>query len=216
MNNFTKWLIALPFTVFATIAVPALVAGNPRWFIRHWTDLLFATLSAGMWLIATAFVDVNVPRGSPDRANRLIPLGLLLAVPIAVWDRTHWIASTMPIAVKVFGILLSALAVVLGVAARISLGRSYSPRASHDVEGMLVQKGPYRWIRHPLYAAAILWTVGWPLIMASFLSSIISIVLVGPAIRSRMIAEEAELLLAYGEPYAIYQKSTWRIFPYIY
>lgn len=216
MSNFTKWIVALPFTMFATIVVPAIVAGNPFWFYQHWTDMLFVILSASMWLIATAFVDVDVPRGSPDLANLLIPLGLVLTVPIAVWDRTHWIASTMPGVVKVIGILISALAVFLGLVSRIYLGRSYSPRGSHDVDGMLVQDVPYRWIRHPLYSAALLWIVGWPLIMASFLGSTIAIILVVPAIRSRMIAEEDELLRAYGNEYANYQSITWRLFPYIY
>lgn len=216
LNNFTKWIVTIPFTVFTTIVLPSIVVGNPFWFYQQWTDLLFVVLSAGMWLIATAFVDVDAPRGSPDLANLLIPLGLILTVPIAVWDRTHWIASTMPGVVKVIGILISALAVFFGVASRIYLGQSYSPRASHDFDGKLIQDGPYRWIRHPLYSAAILWIVGWPLIMASFLGSTIAIILIVPAIKGRIIAEEDELLQSYGDEYANYQKNSWRLFPFIY
>lgn len=216
MTNLTKWFVAVPFTVFVAFVIPALVAGNPIWFCQHWTDTLYVIVSAGMWLVATAFVDVKRPRGSPDLANRLLPLGLILSVPLAVWDRTYWLASTLPVFVSVIGILISSLAVLLGVVSREYLGRSYSPRASHSSDAALVQDGPYRWIRHPLYLAAILWMVGWPLIIASLLGSLIPIIIVLPAIRRRMIAEEDELLRVYGDEYAEYQERTWRLLPCVY
>ena len=216
MTNLTKWFVALPFTVVVTLVGPTIVACDPFWFIQKWSDTLFVILSAGMWLIATAFVDVDRPRGTPDLANKLIPLGLIISVPIAVWDRKYWIASTMPEMVRVIGVLISVLAVFLGLVSRRYLGRSYSPRISHASNGMLVQAGPYRLIRHPLYSAALLWIAGWPLIIASFLGMIITIFLVVPAIIKRMIAEEEELLRTYGDEYTNYQKNTWRLFPYIY
>lgn len=216
MTNLTKWFVAVPFTVFVALVIPALAAGNLLWFRRHWTDTLYLALSAGMWLVATAFVDVKRPRGSPDLANRLLPLSLILSVPLAVWDRTYWLASTLPVFVSVIGILISSLAVLLGVVSREYLGRSYSPRASHSGDTALVQDGPYRWIRHPLYLAAILWMVGWPLIIASLLGSLIPIIIVLPTIRMRMIAEEEELLRVYGDEYAEYQERTWRLLPCVY
>ncbi len=216
MTNLTKWLVAVPFTLLVAFLIPAIVAGNLLWFCQHWTDTLYLALSAGMWLVATAFVDVERPRGSPDLANMLLPLGLILSVPIAVWDRTYWIASTLPIVVNVLGVLIGSVAIILGLISRVFLGRSYSPRVDHSSDAKLVEDGPYRWIRHPLYLAAILWIVGWPLIIASLLGVLIPILLIAPAIRKRMIAEEEELLRAYGEAYAEYQARTWRLLPYVY
>ena len=216
MTNLTKWFVAVPFTVFVAFVIPALVAGNPLWFRRHWTDTLYLALSAGMWLAATAFVDVKRPRGSPDLANRLLPLGLILSVPLAVWDRTYWLASSLPLIVNLIGALISSVAVVLGVVSREYLGRSYSPRASHASDALLVRDGPYRWIRHPLYLAALLWTVGWPLIIASLLGGLVPILIIVPAVRRRMIAEEDELLRVYGDEYAEYQERTWRLLPCVY
>jgi protein-S-isoprenylcysteine O-methyltransferase Ste14 len=216
VTNLTKWFVAVPFTLLVALVIPALVAGNPFWFGQHWTDTLYVIVSAGMWLVATAFVDLKRPRGSPDLANRLLPLGLILSVPLAVWDRTYWIASTLPVIVNLIGALISSVAVVLGVVSREYLGRSYSPRASHAGDALLVQDGPYRWIRHPLYLAALLWTVGWPLIIASLLGGLVPILIIVPAIRRRMIAEEDELLRVYGDEYAEYQKRTWRLLPCVY
>lgn len=216
MTNLTKWLVAVPFALVVALLIPALVAGNLLWFCRHWTDALYGILSAGMWLVATAFVDVKRPRGSRDLANRLLPLGLVLSVPLAVWDRTHWIAATLPFTVSLIGILIGLVAIVLGVATRAALGRSYSPRPGHSGRGALVQDGPYRWIRHPLYLAALLWIVGWPLIISSFLGSLIPLILIAPAIWKRIIAEEEELLRVYGDEYAQYLARTWRLLPWVY
>ena len=216
MTNLTKWFVAVPFTVFVAFVIPALVAGNLFWFCQHWTDALYLALSGGMWLVATAFVDVERPRGSPDLANRLIPFGLILSVPIAVRDRTYWIASTLPVIVNVLGILIGSVAVILGLVSRAYMGRSYSPRAGHSCDAALVQDGPYRWIRHPLYLAALLWIVGWPLIIASLFGILIPIIMIVPAIRKRMIAEEEELLRVYGDEYAEYQERTWRLLPGVY
>ena len=216
MTNLSKWLVAVPFTLLVAVVIPALVAGHLLWFCQSWTDTLYLILSAGMWLVATAFVDVKRPRGSPDLANRLLPLGLILSVPVAVWDRTHWIAATLPLTVSLIGILIGLTAIVLGVASRAALGRSYSPRAGPSGPAALIQDGPYRWIRHPLYLAALLWIVGWPLIIASFLGILVPIPIVVPAIRKRMIAEEGELLRVYGDEYAEYQERTWRLLPGVY
>jgi protein-S-isoprenylcysteine O-methyltransferase Ste14 len=68
----------------------------------------------------------------------------------------------------------------------------------------------------PLYLAAVLWIVGWPLIIASLLGILISVLLMAPAIRKRMIAEEEELLQVYGDEYAKYQERTWRLLPPVY
>ncbi len=216
MTNITKWFIAIPFTIVVALCLPALVTGNPLWFFDHWAETLYVSMCIGMWLAATAFVDVNRPRSTADLANRLIPLGLILSVPISVWDRTFWVASAMPIFVIICGVLLSSAAIIVGLTARFYLGRSYSPR-SHRVDGSsLVQEGPYRWIRHPLYTAMTLWIVGWPLIIASFIGSILTIGFMIPAILSRIRSEEGELLQSYGEVYQQYRERTWRLFPFVY
>lgn len=215
-SNRNKWLIAVPFSVFFTLVLPGLVVSDLLWYIRHWTDSLFMFLSFSIWLIATAFVDVTRPRGPRDPANSLIPLGLILVPPIAVWDRAHWIASTMPLTLQWVGVLISIIAFILGVTARRSLGRAYVPRSSHVKEGELVRQGLYRWIRHPLYLATILWIIGWPLIEGSFVASVIANLLILPAIFRRIEKEEGELIAVYGETYVAYQQSTWRLVPFVY
>lgn len=216
MTNVTKWFVAIPFAALVSLVIPALIAGDPRWFLGHWTDTLYVSLSAGMWLIATAFVDLSRPRGSPDLANLLLPLGLILSVPITVWDRVFWTAATLPFIINLFGMLTGLAAAVLGIESRRYLGRAYSPRADHSDGSSLVRDGPYRWIRHPIYLAAILWVAGWPLTIASFLGSLSALAFVLPAIYRRVQAEEDDLARTYGDEYEQYRQTTWRLIPYLY
>jgi protein-S-isoprenylcysteine O-methyltransferase Ste14 len=216
VTNQTKWFIAVPFSLIVSIAIPALISGEILWFIGRWAEMLYVFLTFSMWVIATAFVDLDQSRSTPDLANRLVPIGLILSVPISVWDRTNWIASSLPNFVGFFGAIISILAIFIGLISRQSLGRSYSPRPSHPSGSFLIQGGPYQWIRHPLYLAALLWVFGWPLIISSFLGVIIGLCFVLPAIYKRMVFEEADLYRIYGEEYAEYQAKTWRLVPYIY
>jgi hypothetical protein len=73
VTNLSKWFVAIPFTLLVAVVTPALVAGDLLWFCQRWTDTLYLVLSAGMWLVATAFVDVKCP--AHDRGGRGIAQG---------------------------------------------------------------------------------------------------------------------------------------------
>ncbi len=216
MTNVTKWLIAGPFVFGVAFALPAAVAGDWLWFVGDWAAILFVVLTAGMWLGATAFVDVSRPRGPRDAANVLVPLGLILIVPVAVADRTGGLAARMPVVVNALGVALTLPAVALGVSARAALGRAYQPRATAAATVGLVQTGPYRWVRHPLYTAALLWFVGWPLIIASLLGAGVALLFLLPVLARRIQQEEANLRQAHGSDYDAYCRRTWRLIPYVY
>ena len=216
MTNWTKWLIAVPFALLIGVAVPALVAGDWLWFLDGWQDTLFTGLTTGMWLVATAFVNVDRPRGRRDRANILMPLGLILAVPVAVWDRLHGPGRLAPEAMSILAVGLGLAAIVLGVAARRALGQAYTPRPGAGPDQALVRRGPYRYIRHPLYLVALIWVAAWPLIVGSIVAPIIALVLVLPAVVGRIRSEEAELLRVHGRAHAAYCQQSWRLIPFVY
>lgn len=77
--------------------------------------------------------------------------------------------------------------------------------------GRLVRRGPYRWIRHPMYSAVLLATVGLvatapaPLRIAMGLA--LAVLLVG-----KLMREERLLRAAYPD-YAAYQAATRRLVP---
>jgi len=84
------------------------------------------------------------------------------------------------------------------------------PRAG----AILIRKGPYRIIRHPMYVAIILtltpliithfdWLRFW-ILMVLFINLILKLTF------------EESLLLEFFEDYKNYRKTSWRLFPYIF
>ncbi len=111
------------------------------------------------------------------------------------------------------GWTLQVLAVLLMIWARITFGaRSFHLSAS-PTEGGLVTKGPYAFIRHPIYAAVLLFV--WTAVISN-----ISLVNIGCGVVAcigamlRIISEERLVAERYPE-YAEYAARTKRLVPYI-
>jgi len=77
---------------------------------------------------------------------------------------------------------------------------------------ILIAKGPFALIRHPLYVSYILITLGLGLILLNVLSFIFVLLLV-LGIYPTAKAEESVLLMQLGDEYANYQKSVGMFFP---
>ena len=216
MSNITKWFIAIPFSILVAFGLPALITQDWIWFIDDWGKITYVLLTTGMWLIATGFVDVKKPRPGADIANRLIPIGFILSVPVSVVDSLWGLARFLPDSLVLIGVGIGLYAIGLGVSARKALGQAYTPRGAAQEQPNLIRFGPYRWVRHPIYSAAILWCIGWPLFLKSPLGILTALAFIIPALHIRIRAEELELIRVLGDDYSKYQKETWRLIPFIY
>jgi protein-S-isoprenylcysteine O-methyltransferase Ste14 len=82
------------------------------------------------------------------------------------------------------------------------------PRASAN----LVTSGPYRWVRHPMYSAALILVVAAALLTANVIVAVGGIIMfVLLAARSRI--EERRLVEKFGDAYRSYQRRTGRFLP---
>jgi protein-S-isoprenylcysteine O-methyltransferase Ste14 len=106
------------------------------------------------------------------------------------------------------------LAVGLMLWARLTFGRRSFHASATPTEGGLVKSGPYRFIRHPIYASVCLFAWASALGHLSVFSVSMALLLsVGAAMR--IIAEERLLLERYPE-YAIYAARTKRVVPFVF
>lgn len=111
-------------------------------------------------------------------------------------------------------ILLQVTALLLFLWARLTFGlRSYHVVAD-PTKGGLVTVGPYRYIRHPIYAAFCLFTLAGAAAHWNWISGLCGgLVLVCAVIR--IICEEKLVAALYPE-YAQYKSTTWRMIPCVY
>jgi len=120
--------------------------------------------------------------------------------------------STTPICVLVVAFCITGLVTCLW--ARITLGRNWSSVVVLKVDQELVQAGPYRFVRHPIYSgmilmfAAIVLLVGRAAGILAFGLFVYSFVL-------KLRREERMMLRQFPTTYPEYAEKTKRLVPFI-
>jgi protein-S-isoprenylcysteine O-methyltransferase Ste14 len=105
-------------------------------------------------------------------------------------DAQAWRTSDMPPLLNVIGCLL----VIAGFAATVIVFRVNSfaapvVRIQSEREQRVIDTGPYALVRHPMYAAGLIYIVGMPLLLGSWYGLlIVPVMIVG--IASRAVFEE--------------------------
>ncbi len=111
------------------------------------------------------------------------------------------------------GLVVQGAAVLLMVWARVTFGRRSFHAAANPTGGGLVTSGPYRFVRHPIYAAAT-YFVWASAIDHHTAPAIAGATLLAIGAFGRMLAEE-HLLVAMYPAYAAYRDRTKRILPFV-
>ena len=111
-------------------------------------------------------------------------------------------------------ILAQALAFLLFLWARVTFGRRSYHVVANPTEGGLVTGGPYRHIRHPIYAAFCLFTSAGVAAHWSWSAGLFAGLVLGSAVL-RIFCEESLVAARYPE-YAQYSVTTWRMIPYVF
>lgn len=211
------WLGSMALCLF-------LAAGNWQW-AQAWVFLaifFFGSLGFAAWL---------APRDPALLKSRMEPLAnkgqplwdrVFLIGFIGIWylwlifmgfdaQRRHW--SSLPVVMNVVGGLL----IVLGFLATLAVFRANSfaapqVRVQRDREQRVIDTGPYAIVRHPMYAAAILYLFGMPLLLGSAYGLLVPpLFIVGVSLRA--IAEENKLARELPG-YADYMmRVRWRLIP---
>jgi len=111
------------------------------------------------------------------------------------------------------GVAVQVCAALLMLWSRVTLGRRSFHAAADPTAGGLVTSGPYRWLRHPIYAA-ILYFV-WAGAASHPRSPVISLaLLITAGLALRMRAEESLLSDEFSE-YGDYAARTRRVVPLV-
>jgi len=110
-----------------------------------------------------------------------------------------------------FLLLVSAFCALAGV---VALGRNLTPFPKPLAKAQLVQRGIYRWLRHPLYTAVMCGAAGWSLLRQSWPALVVSLGLV-VFLDAKARREERWLRQQFPE-YADYARRVRRFVPWVY
>jgi protein-S-isoprenylcysteine O-methyltransferase Ste14 len=111
------------------------------------------------------------------------------------------------------GLVLMAVGIVIRWWAIIVLGRFFTPDVRVQPDQRVIDRGPYRWVRHPSYSGLIVFFAGLGLALSNWLSLALLLVLPGVGLALRIHAEERTLLASLGEPYRQFCASRPRLLP---
>lgn len=145
----------------------------------------------------------------------------LLALPafastllyIFVPDWLMWAALPFPTWLRWLGVGVALGGFALLQWAQMTLGKNWSDDPKLVKGQQVVANGPYRWIRHPIYAGFLLILGALLLITANAVVGGLWLAMTALDVTARMNAEEAMLLRQFGEPYRAYMQRTGRVLP---
>ena len=113
------------------------------------------------------------------------------------------------------GILLIILGIILRQLSMAILGKYFSGVVGIQKDQVVIEKGPYKYVRHPSYTGAFMIFIGLGLALQSGAAVLTLIVLFIIAYGFRIYVEEKALISELGEPYIDYKKRTKRLIPYV-
>ena len=184
--------------------------------------LIFFVVYA-LWLFSELVIGGIIPRsrrhGTPIRyedrsSRRLLSLSMLLSLAIAFLFAASGIAS-LPSGAFYLGIGLMIAGILLRQWSIAVLGRYFSRTVGVQEGQAVVDRGPYRLVRHPAYTGSLLTMVGLGFVLQSWGAVLVLIAFFGVAFGYRIHVEEAVLTSKLGDEYVEYAKKTKRLIPYV-
>ena len=176
-----------------------------------------------VWIASELFGAVLIPRlrgrgATKVRRDRgsmaLILFTVWISLTVALYFGYGGIGA-LPDWVFYPGIFLMLLGVVIRQWAIAVLGRFFSFHVRVVEDHRVVDKGPYRLVRHPSYTGVLITFIGLSLAVQSLGALLVLQAVFIVSYGYRMKVEEKTLLTELGYNYVNYMKRTKRIIPYL-
>ena len=158
--------------------------------------------------------------GTKQDRSTLGMIWLVIAVSITagVFVTQNFPAAALPHG-RMFasaGVVLFCAGLLLRWWAIITLGRFFTVDVTIEKDHDLVERGPFRMVRHPSYTGVLLAFVGFGLSFRNWAALLVILLPIGAAFIHRMNVEEDALSRALGPRYGNYMKRTKRLVPFVY
>lgn len=147
-------------------------------------------------------------------SGRLISVSVVVSFIVAYFLALSGI-TLMPSWVFYLGIIIMIFGIMVRQWSIAVLGRFFSPTIGVQEGQKVVDRGPYRLVRHPSYTGILLILVGVGLAFQSLAAILVILLIFSVAYGYRMNEEEKVLALELGDEYVKYAKRTKRLIPYL-
>jgi protein-S-isoprenylcysteine O-methyltransferase Ste14 len=97
-----------------------------------------------------------------------------------------------------------------------SLGQFFIHEVVIHAEHRVVDRGPYRWIRHPAYSGTFMALIGVGLALGNWAALLGILIMPVLAYANRVTIEERTLVRALGQEYRSYMRRTRRFIPFVF
>jgi protein-S-isoprenylcysteine O-methyltransferase Ste14 len=170
-----------------------------------------------VWWLAMAFFSKSVKRReSPmQRIEHLAPAILGFTLIFREEFGGAWLARPLLVAnslLLAICVIVTILGLLFAAWARLSLGGNWSGMITIKKNHQLIRRGPYRWIRHPIYTgmlAALLAAA----VTQGLLSGLIGFAFVFLALYRKARREESFLAQEFGEGFSEHRQHTGMFLP---
>ena len=179
-----------------------------------WTWIAFAVF----WLLAAFVQKRSIRRQSASSRLFQVAIMVVALAPLFLASRrTHLLSRHLfptPPWVQSIGVLTMLAGLGFAVWARLALGGNWSGTVTVKENHTLITRGPYRWVRHPIYTGILLTLVGNAVIGGRVVYVLaLGAVTLGFWLKLRI--EEKFMLETFGEQYRDYRGRVKALVPYV-
>jgi protein-S-isoprenylcysteine O-methyltransferase len=112
------------------------------------------------------------------------------------------------------GMILSVAGLGFAIWARVVIGRNWSGTITLKEDHQLIERGPYRLVRHPIYTGILSMSVATAIVLGH-LAGFIGVVIVFAGFWSKLIREEKVMLNQFPDKYGAYRQRVKRLIPFV-
>ena len=188
-------------------------------------ELVFRITFGILWLVyfgVRLYYQRQVKRGqeythvNKQQEKRLFGLFALAFLLLPLYFLTPWIdfaSVPLPGWLRWGGAVITALGIFLFGWSHQALGQNWTAILALAKEHALVQAGPYKYVRHPMYSAFFVMGIGLALLSANWLVALIYLAPLTVMYAARVALEEKMMSERFGESYRQYMERTGRLWP---
>ena len=191
---------------------------NSIFKIIYFIELVVAIIIRKFYERKFIKLDIEIQKKSSIELILLVLNGIGMIVPV-VYVFSSWLDFanySLPVWIGWTGVVLFAFAIWLLWRSHHDLGRNWTPTVAMRYEPKLITNGVFKYIRHPMYAAHLIWAIAQIMILHNWIAGYSFIIVQIPFYFIRIRNEEKMMIEQFGAVYKAYMNRTYRLIPKLF